>query len=121
MIPPFYGFFAPGGGVFKTARVKDLTGLYSHIRAGVTDKLSDAEEYAERGSSAILFPRYKADAKGMRKAAKELEKLKARGRVQVVTSWEQAEQVLAGSASYPVEAFASWLRQEAFRMDGKRD
>lgn len=113
--------FAAGGGVFKTARVKDLTKTYPNVRAGVTDKISDAEEYAERGSNAILFPRYKADAKGMRKAAKELEKLKARHRVQVVTSWEQVEQVLAGTAAYPAESFAGWLRQEAFRMDGKRD
>ncbi|MEI7837462.1 MAG: hypothetical protein WCK05_13770 [Planctomycetota bacterium] len=113
--------FAAGAGVFKTARVKDLTKTYPNIRAGVTDKISDAEEYAERGSNAILFPRYKADAKGMRKAAKELEKLKARNRVQVVTSWPQVEQVLAGGASYPAEAFAAWLRQEAFGMDGKRD
>ncbi|MCY2931456.1 MAG: hypothetical protein NTV86_18595 [Planctomycetota bacterium] len=113
--------FAPGGGVFKTARVKDLTRLYSNIRAGVTDKLSDAEEYAQRGSGAILFPRYKADAKGMRKFAKELEKLKARNRVEVVSTWEQVEQILTGRASYPAEAHAAWLRQEAFRMDGKRD
>lgn len=106
-----------GSGAFKTKRIALLREKFPNIRIGIGDKISDAQAYFDNGLQAFLIlplPK-KPTAPDLRMWADRLELLDER--VQVVLTWKQIAQVLAGQGDYPRSAMQKTLRERADQME----
>ena len=101
-------------GKFKTARIKSLRESYPNVALGIGDKLSDAQAYVDNGMQAYLIPRYdRDDAEDVEKMAREVRRLKGRGRLHVVDDWSQIDSGVFQRRSYPPDRYARGLELRA--------
>ena len=107
-------------GAFKTAKLSDVRKAFPGVAMGIGDKLSDAQAYVDNGLTAYLIPHYKDKPKDLRKMAKEVRRLRGRGRLNVVSSWRQIESGVFGRRPYPPAAFADALDRRAKLLEEQK-
>ncbi len=105
-----------GSGSFKTKRIAQLREKFKNIRIGIGDKLSDALAYHDNGLRSFLILPISADpsAEELRTWADRLDTMP--DPVQVVLTWRQIEQSLAGDVKFPPSAMQAELRARADRI-----
>ncbi len=104
-------------GKFKTARLSAIKKSFPNVSMGIGDKPSDAQAYIDTGLSAYLIPHYdNDDAEELHEMADEIDRLRGRGRLQVVDDWNQVEMGVFRGRNYPPDAFARKLRRRAERL-----
>ena len=108
-------------GKYKTGRIKALHKTYPKDHIGIGDKLSDAQAYIDNGMTAYLIPHYKEKPNDMRKMARDIRKLKAAGRLQIVNGWRQIEQGIFEGKKFPPEAFAKALEARADKLEKEKE
>ena len=104
-------------GEFKTAKLSEVRKAFPGVVIGIGDKLSDAQAYVDNGLTAYLIPHYKQKPKDMRKMAKEIRRLRGKGRLQVVSGWRELEQGLFARRPFTPSAFADRLDAAADQME----
>lgn len=103
-------------GKYKTGKLSAMRQAYPNLRIGIGDKLSDAQAYVDNGMTAVLLPNYDPeDAEQMAQVADDIRDLDGRGRLHVVSGWDQVNRVIFGGGSYPPERFARILESQARR------
>ena len=108
-------------GKFKTAKLKAIRDSFPNVRIGIGDKLSDAQAYVDNGMTAYLIPHYKNKPKDMVKTAAAIRELKGRGRLHVVSSWDEIDAAVFRRQAFPPEAFANRLEADAKRLQATED
>ncbi len=108
-------------GKFKTAKLTALRKSFPNVRIGIGDKISDAQGYVDNSLTAYLIPHYKDKPKDMRKRAREIERLRGRGRCNVVGNWEQIEAGIFLGTKFPAKPFAQALRRRADYLEGQEN
>ena len=106
-------------GKFKTAKLAAVRKSFKNIRIGIGDKPSDAQAYVDNGLVAYLIPDYKEKPKDLRKAASQIERLRDRDRLNVVSDWEQIEAGIFQTRKFPPKAFAAALKRQADQLDAE--
>ena len=108
---------AMDSGAFKTGKIKALKKWYPKAALGIGDKISDAQAYIDNGLTAYLIPHYDPeDPDEMRQVAGQIDAMRGRGRLQVVTRWEQIEAGIFEGKKFPPGPFVKWLRNQADRV-----
>ena len=104
------GGFLAGSEAFKTRAIEDLRRRFKKIRIGIGDKPSDAAAYHAHGVRAFLILDLPASptAEALGEMIRDLKALP--DAVQVVTSWDQIDRAVFGTASYPRSAAESMLQ-----------
>jgi hypothetical protein len=107
------GGFLSGSGEFKSEMLAQLRRRFAKIEIGIGDKVSDAQAYHDNGLRAFLILPVPdgAEPEAYEHLADELEALDAEA--QVVTGWQQIEQVLFGGGSFARPAMQQRLRKLA--------
>ena len=83
------------------------------MQIGIGDKLSDAQAYVDNGLTAYLIPHYdREDGDGMLDMAREIRRLRGKGRLNVVSGWDQVEAGISEGKKYPPGKFAEYLEEE---------
>jgi hypothetical protein len=107
-------------GAFKTAKLSELRVAFPGVAVGIGDKLSDAQAYVDNGLAAYLIPHYDHDdTDDLREMAKEIRRLRGRGRLQVVSSWRQIESGIYQRRTWPPAAFADALDRRAREIEAR--
>jgi hypothetical protein len=106
------GFFK-GSGAFKTEMIRGLKARFTKIELGIGDKASDVQAYHDNGLRGILIIQVdeKAAAENLEAQADALAPLP--DAVQVVTGWDEVEQILFGGKAFPRSAMEKRLRDLA--------
>jgi len=102
---------------YKTAVLEGLRRRFCGRAIGIGDKVSDAIAYERSGMEPYLLLNIPpdADAHEFRKLADSLQPLPEAA--QVVTNWNEIEQVLFGGQSHPRAAVQAELRRRADELD----
>jgi hypothetical protein len=108
-----------GNAEYKSGRLADLRKRFPNVRAGIGDKVSDAQAYVDNGLTAFLIPHVKDKPKDMRKAAREIRALRGRGRLHVVSNWGQIREGFFHGKAFPPGAFADALEARARRIEAE--
>ena len=105
---------------YKTAVLEGLRRRFCGRAIGIGDKVSDALAYERSGMEPYLLlniPSH-ADAHEFRRLADSLQPLPETA--QVVTNWNEIEQVLFGGRSHPRAAVQAELRRRADELDRRK-
>lgn len=107
-------------GAYKAQRLAELRQAYPNVVAGIGDKVSDAQAYADAGVDAYLIPHYDPDdPRAMRQLSRELERLS--DAVQVVADWQQLRQAFFDDVRYRPAEYARFLRSLALQVLDEQD
>jgi hypothetical protein len=101
--------FMKGSGAFKSGELAELKGRFPNVRIGIGDKISDAQAYHENGLQAFLIVKIPDadEPEPYEELANDLGELNKQ--VQVVTGWQEVEEVLFDGAAYPRPAMQERL------------
>ncbi len=114
--------FIKGSGAYKTDAISELRNRFSDIQIGIGDKISDAAAYYDNGLETFLIIKVPDDddADDYSELADKLATLP--DGVQVVTGWDQIDEVLFAGASHPRSAMEGRLRRlAAMRLSREQD
>ena len=105
--------FVRGSEKYKTLTIAGLRRQFNNLQVGVGDQLSDMRVYHENGMQPFLIFRLpdQGQPEEYRKLARSFMGLPHES--QVVTAWEQIEQVLDGRGTYSRDTAIEMLRRMA--------
>lgn len=108
-----------GNREYRTQRVAAIAERYENISLGIGDKISDAWAYVDNGiAAAVIVDLHGFDkAEDVRERAEELAELP--DDVDVVSNWQQVEEVLRGGAQFPAAAMIRRLNALAAEMESR--
>jgi len=110
-----------GAGEFKTSKLSEVRDAYPNLKIGIGDKTSDAQAYVDNKLTAYLIPHYDSDdLQSMREKAEEISRIRGRGRLQVVSNWQQIEAGIFAGQTYPPERFIRQLLRQADQLEAQR-
>jgi hypothetical protein len=110
-----------GSGTFKGQTLQTLGETFTNLKIGIGDKISDVQAYVDNGMRGflVIHPENDWDEEDYRSLAEDLDSLP--DSVQVVTRWQQIQQVLYSSGSYPLPEVRRDLLNRASSLRARRE